>query len=93
MTPLDIIEFIREKYSESLFFKVNVFQKEKNNNKIGESVNKKKFVKQYEDEEIISILNCRQLYLKLYPEEFCIFFPYITNFKKLYELLELIGMK
>ena len=50
-------------------------------------------MKQYEDEEIISTLNFRQLYLKLYTEKFCKFFPYITNFKKLYELLELIGMK
>ena len=53
MTPLDIVRFIREKYSESLFFDVKAYQEKKNNNKIGVGLNKKKFVKKYEDEEII----------------------------------------
>ena len=51
MTPLDIIRFIREKYSESFFFDVKAFQENKNNNKIGESLNKKKYEKKYEKKE------------------------------------------
>ena len=90
MTPLDIIRFIRGKYSETLFFDVKAFQEKKNGNKIGESLNKKKFVKKYEDEEIIKKLTWRQLYIKLYLEDYCKYFPYIADFKQLYTLLDLV---
>ena len=90
MTPLNLIRFIRQKYSESLFFDVKAFQDQKSNNKIGESLNKKKFVKVYEDEEIIKTLTWRQLYIKLYLEDYCKFFPYIGDFKQLYKLLDLV---
>jgi Ran GTPase-activating protein (RanGAP) involved in mRNA processing and transport len=90
MTPLDLIRFIRQKYSESLFFDVASFQEKINNNKIGEDINKKKFEKKYEDEEIIKKLTWRQLYIKLYFEEYCKFFPYICDFKQFYWLLNLV---
>ena len=90
MTPLGLIRFIRKKYSESLFFDVKAFQEKKNNNKIGESLNKKKFEKKYEDEEIIKKLTWRQLYIKLYLEDYCKYFPYIGNFKELYSILDLV---
>jgi len=90
MTPLDLIRFIRQKYSESLFFDVAAFQEKVNNNKIGEDINKKKFEKKYEDEEIIKKLTWRQLYIKLYLEDYCKFFPYICNFKQLYSILNLV---
>ena len=89
MTPLDVVRFIREKYSESLFFDVKAYQEKKNNNKIGVGLNKKKFVKIYEDEEIIKKLTWRQLYIKLYLEEYIKYFPYIGDFKQLYNLLDL----
>ena len=89
MTPLDIIRFIREKYSESFFFDVKAFQEKKNNNKIGESLNKKKYTKKYEDEDIIQKLNWRQIYVKLFFEDYCKFFPYIGDFKQLYTILDL----
>ena len=91
MTPLDLIKFQREKYSESLFFDVEAFQQKKinKNNLIGLSINKNKFIKKYEDELIINNLTWRQLYLKLYLEDYCKFFPYIANFKQLYNLLDI----
>ena len=89
MTPLDLIRFFREKYSESLFFDLRQADK-KDNNKIGEQLNKKKFVKVVEDEEMIKKLTWRQLYIKLYIEEYCKFFPYITDFKQLYKYLDLV---
>ena len=90
ITPLDLIRFIRKKYSESLFFDIKAFQEKINNNKIGESLNKKKFNKKYEDEDIIKGLTWRQLYIKLYLEDYCRFFPYIGNFKQLYTILDLV---
>ena len=90
MTPLDLIRFIRGKYSEFLFFDVKAFEEKKGNNKIGESLNKKKFEKVYEDEKIIQSLTWRQLYIKLYLEEYCKYFPYIGDFKRLYYLLDLV---
>ena len=90
MTPLDLVRFIRKKYSESLFFDVASFQEKIDNNKIGKNINKKKFEKKYEDEEIIKTLTWRQLYIKLYLEDYCKFFPYICNFKKLYSILSLV---
>ena len=53
-------------------------------------MNKKKFVKVVEDEEMIKKLTWRQLYIKLYIEEYCKFFPYITDFKQLYKYLDLV---
>ena len=90
MTPLDLIKFIRQKYSESLFFEVKAFQEKKGNNKIGESLNKKKFEKKYEDEELIKKLTWRQLYIKLYLEDYCKYFSYIADFKQLYSILDLV---
>ena len=90
MTPLSLIRFIRQKYSEFLFFDVKAFQEKINNNKIGESLNKNKFEKKYEDEEIIKKLTWRQLYIKLYIEDYCKYFPYIADFKQLYSLLDLV---
>ena len=48
----------------------------KNHNKIGEKINKKKFHRPVEDEELISKLSWKKLYLKFYLEEYCKFFPY-----------------
>ena len=90
LTPLDLIRFQRQKYSESLFFDVKSFQDKTDNNKIGEKLNKKRYVKNYEDEEIIKKLTWRQLYIKLYLEDYCKFFPYIADFKKLYRILDLV---
>ena len=90
ITPLDLIRFIRQKYSESLFFDVKAFQDKISNNKIGEGLNKNKYVKKYEDEEIIKKLTWRQLYIKLYLEDYCKYFPYIADFKQLYSLLDLV---
>ena len=52
--------------------------------------NIKCFVKEVEDEKIIKNLTFKQLYLKLYVEEYVKFFPYIANFKDLYKLLDLV---
>ena len=90
ITPLDLIRFIRQKYSESLFFDVKAFQDKISNNKIGEGLNKNKYVKKYEDEEIIKKLTWRQLYIKLYLEDYCKYFPYIADFKQLYSTLDLV---
>jgi Ran GTPase-activating protein (RanGAP) involved in mRNA processing and transport len=90
MTPLELIKFQREKYDEILFWDVKAFQKKKNNNKIGLSINKNKFVKKYEDEIILQNLTWRQLYIKLYLEDYCKFFPYIADFKQLYNLLDIL---
>ena len=90
LTPLKLIKFQRQKYSESLFFDVKSFQEKIKNNKIGDNLNKKRFIKKYEDEEIIKKLNIRQLYIKLYLEDFCKFFPYIADFKKLYRILDVV---
>ena len=90
MTPLDLIRLFREQYSESLFFDVKTVEDKKNNNRIGEELNKKKFVKKVEDEVIIEKLTWRQLYLKLYFEDYCKFFPYIADFKQLYRMLDII---
>jgi formyltetrahydrofolate hydrolase len=89
ITPLDLIRFFREKYSESLFFDIKQVEK-KDNNRIGEQLNKKKFVKVVEDEEIIKKLSWRQLYIKFYLEEYCKFFPYIGDFKQLYKYLDIV---
>ena len=89
MTPLALIKLFREKYSESLFFDIKI-NKDKNNNRIGEEINKNKFAKKIEDENIIEKLTWRQLYIKFYFEEYCKFFPYIGDFKKLYKILDII---
>ena len=88
MTPLSLIRLFREKYNESLFFDIGTVQEKKNNNRIGDDLNKKKFVKVVEDEEIIKTLTWRQLYIKFYLEEYCKFFPYIGDFKQLYNILD-----
>ena len=92
MTPLDLVRLFREKYSESLFFdiKSNKTDNKEKNNRIGEELNKRKFVKKVEDEDLIQKLTWRQLYIKFYLEEYCKFFPYIADFKQLYKLLDLV---
>mgnify|MGYP002624006015 CR=1 FL=1 len=90
MTPLALVRLFREKYSESLFFEFKNMKEKKNNNRIGEELNKKKFIKKIEDEDIVESLTWRQLYIKFYLEEFIKFFPYIADFKKLYALLDLV---
>ena len=57
-------------------------------NKKESKINKRKFVKYFEDEEIIKKLNWRQLYLKFYLEEYCKYFHYIGDFKLLYKILD-----
>ena len=47
-------------------------------------------MKKYEDEEIIKKLSWKQLYIKLYLEDYCKYFPYIADFKQLYSLLDLV---
>ena len=53
-------------------------------------VNKKKYIKKLEDEEILEKLSLRQLCLKLYLEEYCKFFNYIGNFKRLYDIVDAV---
>ena len=90
MTPLALVRLFREKYSESLFFDIEALEDKKKNNRIGEKLNKKKFVKKIEDEDIVEKLTWRQLYIKFYLEEYVKYFPFITEFKKLYALLDLV---
>jgi len=47
-------------------------------------------VKKIEDEDIVEKLTWRQLYIKFYLEEYVKYFPFITEFKKLYALLDLV---
>ena len=61
-----------------------------NNLKREIKINKRKFIKKSEDEEILRKLNMKQLCLKLYLEEFCKYFNYIGDFKKLYKLLDFV---
>ena len=88
MTPLNLVRLFRQNYSESLFFDIKT--KKVNNNKIGEDLNKKKFVKKVEDEDIIEKLTWRQLYIKFYLEEYCKYFQYIGDFKQLYKILDIV---
>ena len=90
MTPLSLIRLFREQYSESLFFDVKVVKDKKNKNRIGEELNRKKYIKKVEDEVIIEKLTWRQLYIKFFFEEYCKFFPYIADFKQLYRMLDII---
>jgi len=90
MTPLALIRLFREKYSESLFFDISTKVQKKNNNRIGEDLNKKKFKQKIEDEDIIKTLTWRQLYIKFYLEDYLKFFPYIGEFKQLYQYLDLV---
>ena len=90
MTPLALIRLFREKYSESLFFDIRSTSDTTKNNRIGEELNKRKFVKKIEDEDIIEKLTWRQLYIKFYLEEYCKYFPYIHDFKQLYNILDLV---
>ena len=59
-------------------------------NKMEIKINKRKFIKKIEDEQILSQLNWRQLYLKLYFEDYCKYFNYIADFKQLNKLLDYI---
>ena len=90
MTPLNLIRLFREKYSESLFFDIKTVPDKKVNNRIGEDLNKKKYVKKVEDEIFIEKLTWRQLYIKFYLEEYCKYFPYIADFKELYKILDIV---
>jgi ubiquitin-protein ligase/Ran GTPase-activating protein (RanGAP) involved in mRNA processing and transport len=90
MTPLALVRLFREKYSESLFFDIRSTSDTTKNNRIGEELNKRKFVKKIEDEDIIEKLTWRQLYIKFYLEEYCKYFPYIHDFKQLYNILDLV---
>ena len=58
------------------------------NNKNESKINKRKFIKYFEHEELIQKLNWRQLYLKFYIEEYCKYFRYIGDFKQLYKILD-----
>ena len=53
-------------------------------------VNKRKYIKKLEDEEIIEKLSLKQLCLKLYLEEYCKYFNYIGNFKRLYDIVDAV---
>ena len=88
MTPLKLIRLFRQNYSESLFFDIKT--EKVNNNRIGEDLNKKKYVKKVEDEDIVEKLTWRQLYIKFYLEEYCKYFPYIGDFKQLYKILDAV---
>ena len=105
ITPLSLIRFYREKMSESLLFDTpnDIVKKEslflsntpndkvkKDCNKIGSKINKRKFVKKVEDEEIIEKLTWKQVYIKFYLEEYCKFFPYIADFKQFYKIVDLV---
>lgn len=89
MTPLNIIRFYREKLPETLFFDENSSEIPKKNF-IGKKLNKRKYVKKKEDEDILEKLTWRQLYIKLYLEEYCKYFPYIADFKELYKILDMV---
>ena len=90
ITPLSLIRFYREKMSESLLFDTPNDKVKKDCNKIGSKINKRKFVKKVEDEEIIEKLSWKQVYIKFYLEEYCKFFPYIADFKQFYKILDLV---
>ena len=75
---------------EVQYNKSNNIIKPSDNLEIELKVNKRKYVKKYEDEEILEKFNLKQLFLKLYLEEFCKYFNYIGNFKKLYKILDLV---
>ena len=55
-------------------------------------VNERKHIKQLEDEEILEKLSLKQLCLKLYVEEYCKYFTYISKpeskFKRFYDILD-----
>ena len=86
ITPLKIIRFQRENLDNELFFKVDVPVKEKDC--VNEIITQKSYKKKNEDEVIIEKMNFRQLYIKLYFEDYIKFFPHICNFKELYQLIE-----
>ena len=60
------------------------------NNKTEIKINSRKFQKKIEDEEIIEKFTWRQLYIKLYFEEYCKYFRYIGDFKQLYNITDTI---
>ena len=90
ITQVDLMRLYREKLGEQLYFDIERAKEEKNNNIIGEQINKRKFVKKVEDEEIIQELTWKQFYLKFYIEDYVRFFPYITDLKQLYTLIDLV---
>lgn len=53
VTPVDLMRLYREKLGEQLYFDIESEKEEKNNNIIGEKLNRRKFVKKVEDEELI----------------------------------------
>ena len=86
ITPLKIIQFQRENLDKELFFEIEVPVKEKDC--VNEIITKKKFKKKDEDEVIIEKMNFKQLYLKLYFEDYIKFFPHICEFKELYSIID-----
>ena len=88
ITPLKIIRFQRENLDNELFFDINVPVKEKDC--VNEIITKRKYKKKDEDEVIIEKMTFKQLYLKLYFEDYIKFFPHICGFKELYEIIDKI---
>ena len=86
MTPLKIIQFQRKKISDELFFDVKVPESE--GDSIHQIIYHNKFKKAVEDENILKSFTWRQLYLKLYLEEYLKYFQNICEFKDLYSILE-----
>jgi len=64
------------------------------NLKVELKVNKRKYIKKLEDEEILEKLSLKQLCLKLYLEEYCKYFNYIGKgegqFKRLYDIVDAV---
>ena len=91
ITPLAIIRHERKMLGDTLFYNHNLQSKKTGNetNYIKRHFNKHYFIKEIEDESIIKTLSMRQLYLKLFMEDYFKFFPYTKEFKELYLLLDL----
>ncbi len=88
ISPLNLIRFMRKNLPYQIFWMEQEIEEEKD--KINERINSKCFVKEVEDEKIIKNFSFKQLYLKLYVEEYVKYFPFIADFKELYKLLDLV---
>ena len=88
LTPLNIVRFERENLKDQLFFDSKL-EKEKVDH-IGKKFKTPELEKKIEDEDIIKGLSWRQLYLKLFLEDYIKFFPYIADFKELYKILDIV---
>lgn len=88
INPLNIVRYEREIFTDSLFFDHHLTQEK--SDYISRHIKDSKYKKSIEDEDIIKGLTWRQLYLKLYLEDYIKFFPYTADFKELYKILDFV---